>query len=60
MPKVLRNYLSRGFLLNKRMLIKCAMQQDFDDLILASPIINILGGKLFFLFFKASKCKSFT
>ena len=33
--------------------IKGAMQRDFDDLILASPIIKIFGDKLFFFFLTA-------
>ena len=40
--------------------IKGAMQRDFDDLILESPIIKNFGGKLFFLFFKGKKCQNIT
>ena len=41
----------------KTVFLKCAMQRDFDDLILASPIF-IFGSKLFLLF-SSKECHNF-
>ena len=38
---------------------KGAEQRDFDELILASPIILIIGAKLFFIVFDSKKMLEF-
>ena len=39
---------------------KGAMQRDFDDLILASPIIQNFWRQTFFLLFSSKECHNFT
>ena len=40
------------------LIVKGAMQRDFDDLILASPIIQNFLGQTFFLLFSNKKCQN--
>ena len=39
------------------LLLKGAMQRDFDDLILASPIIQNFSDKLYFFFLEANNAR---
>ena len=41
--------------IQKKITIKGAMQRDFDDLILASPISKMFGDKSFFSYFSKPK-----
>ena len=40
--------------------VKDAMQSDFDDWILASPIIQIFLRQPYFLLFSSKECQNFT